>query len=627
MSDFLIHLVRKSSARGLLKTLRRPYGADLPEGESFAFPWGAMAVLRERLVGGRNILARGDSVCAWVGDLILGEREACPSEMAGHMERLRHRNGTNAAATDGFFGRLNGTFAIVSADNEGVSIITDPLNAVPVYFALDDGGEVVAVGTHADTVASVGVRVFSLDPASAGEFINRGTPVFPHTIHSHVKEFEPGSFHRLTIATSQTVDVSSDRYWSPPPEDQNGCDRGRLARELTAALLAAVNRRCHGHKVVVKLSGGLDSRVILAAVPRSVECATVTFCDELNREAATAREVARVYQRPWRPLFREEEYLANNFVRAVRFSGCEHEWVHAHGAGLAGEIVRDDATCVLDGQWSNAFLRLYFAADVARVNRLGGLLPPRYENVAFDYANQIDCFCTENVESGVLERMRFRRREFHDRNRDPSRTSVAEWLDNYPVTQEAPLSTWLVERRLMPVRMVYLDREVIELGYRCPLRFKLGDGLFGPATRPILGRGCRIPNANDGVRPGSGHISRLAQRAVRKVKNRADGVVEAFGCKPKVHHSWHDYQTYWQESEKLAQLVEEYAPNLDPLDGVVFHTSARDLLRSREIPWTCGFRLLQLAVWLGIFRQYGSAGAGHVSLARDARLQTPVRSG
>ncbi len=602
-------LAAKSSTQGLLETVMKPYGVDRPEGESFTLLWGGIAVLREQLVSGPNAIARGDTVCAWVGDLLLGDHQARLGELAEHLERLRPPRGADPVVTDAFFDQLNGTFALIAADREGLSIITDPLNALPVYFGLDRAANVVAVGTHPDTVATVAGPDASFDLASVGEFLNRGTPVFPHTIHTHVKEFEPGSFHRLTITNGQVSDVRSRRYWSPPAEDGDGADKKQLATELTQALLAAVSRRCNGHKVAVKLSGGLDSRIILAGVPRSVDCVTVTFCDKINREAVTARRVARAYGRPWSPLFREDEYIANHFVKAVRLGGCEHEWVHAHGVGLAAGILRDNVTCVLDGQWSNAFLRLYFAADIARISRLRGLLPPRYERVAFDYANHIGCFCTEYIQPGVLEQMRSRRREFHDCHSDPNRTSLAEWLDNHPISQEAPLSTWLIERRLMPLRMVYLDRQVVELGYRCPLRFKLGDGLFGPATLPILGRGRRIPNANDGVRPGSGHVMRLAQRAVRKVHDRVTDALGPFRCGPKVQHSWHDYQRYWRESEKLARLVEEYSPNLDPWDGVLFNAPVRNLLRRKDLPWVCGFRLLQLAIWLATLRDYRAPGS------------------
>ena len=203
-----------------------------------------------------------------------------------------------------------------------------------------------------------------------------------------------------------------------------------------------------------------------------------------------------------------------------------------------------------------------------------------------------------------MTQMRSRRLEYQEKNHDPSRTSLSEWLDNYPVSQEAPLSTWLVERRLMPIRMVFLDRQVIELGYRCPLRFKFGDALFNRATAPILGPGRRIPNANDGVCPCSGHALRLAQRAVRKLQDQTVGFMKVLGRRPRVEHSWHDYETYWRKSEGLAKLIQEYGPNLEAFDGVLFKGRGRDLLTCRDLSWEYRCRLLQLGIWRSLYRDY-----------------------
>ena len=61
MSDFLISLVPKSSARSPLEVLTILHGARQPQGESFTFPWGGLAVWHEPLVRGRNIVPGGQS--------------------------------------------------------------------------------------------------------------------------------------------------------------------------------------------------------------------------------------------------------------------------------------------------------------------------------------------------------------------------------------------------------------------------------------------------------------------------------------------------------------------------------------------------------------------------------------
>jgi hypothetical protein len=91
---------------------------------------------------------------------------------------------------------------------------------------------------------------------------------------------------------------------------------------------------------------------------------------------------------------------------------------------------------------------------------------------------------------------------------------------------------------------------------------------------------------------------------VRKFGNGATKVLEKLGREPVIQHSWHDYQRYWRESEKLDELRKQYGSNLDRFDGVLFKESGRALLENKDINWRYGFRLLQLAVWLGIIEEY-----------------------
>ncbi|MDO8302823.1 MAG: hypothetical protein Q7T18_06255, partial [Sedimentisphaerales bacterium] len=76
------------------------------------------------------------------------------------------------------------------------------------------------------------------------------------------------------------------------------------------------------------------------------------------------------------------------------------------------------------------------------------------------------------------------------------------------------------------------------------------------------------------------------------------------GKSPKIQHSWHDYQKYWRESNGLAQLIQEYGSNLDQFDGILFKSKGIDLLERKDIDWHCGFRLLQLAIWLKTIKGY-----------------------
>jgi hypothetical protein len=213
-------------------------------------------------------------------------------------------------------------------------------------------------------------------------------------------------------------------------------------------------------------------------------------------------------------------------------------------------------------------------------------------------------FVKQYLTNDIIEQIRSRRKSFYDSKYDAGRSSIAEWLEVYPFSQRPEISTWAAHRRVIPSRPVGMDRRLLNIGFKIPARLKLDDKIFVLAAKNIYGRGAYIPNANDGVRPGSGHWWRLIQRTARKLQNRTSDVLEKFGKEKNVQHSWHDYQKYWRESEVIRKLIEEYGSNLDEFNGVLFAGRSQDLLQNKNLYWRAGFRLLQMAIWLGVRKNY-----------------------
>lgn len=605
MSDFLVSFSNKYSGNNLLELLKMPYGKCVPKGRCFDFSWGSMAILEERLADNNNILEREGVVFAWVGDLVTDVSEEFVDALIIRIGQIKNcrANRTFSLESDEVFRKLNGAFAIVLAYNEGFSVITDPLSFTQVYVGNDLDNSPLCVGTHPDSISVLCGSGSRIDAVSVGEFLSQGTPPFPYTMYENVKELDPGSVH-IFEAKEQKRQVRGVLYWYPPEEIRGQYDEGRLGKELKERLVAAIRDKCRDRKVGVALSGGLDSRVVLALVPEDVDCVGLTYCDMLNREAKTAKNVADCYDRSWYPIFRDKEHLANSIIPATSLVGCEFEWVAAHGLGLSQDIEANDIDALLTGQWFNSILKAYNAHDIVRAKRLGGLLPPVYKKIPYDYVNTKTDFCRENLTVVINEQMLTRRSAIYEKHAHVRRTSISEWLCVYPISQMPDAATWSVERRILPVAQVATDRRILEFGFRCPLELKLGERIINLVSMKVLGVGVHIRNANDGVKPGSGHWSRLFQRAIRKSQDRTTKILEKLGREPKIQHSWHDYQKYWRESEKLDQLRQQYGANLNQFDGILFKDSGPELLENKDLDWHYGFRLLQLAVWLGIIEEY-----------------------
>jgi asparagine synthetase B (glutamine-hydrolysing) len=605
MSDFLVSLDKRHRGNDLLSLIKKPYGKRAPEGQSFDYSWGSVAVLNERLACNGNIIVRDGASFAWVGDLVVDLPDRFAEMLMNRLNQLQQLADDDDVCleTDSLFARLNGTFAIVFTNAGGLCIVTDPLSFVPVYKGKNRQGDIVSLGTHPDSVAVTCDMVTSVDTVSAAEFLNTGGSTFPSTMYTSVKQLNPGSLFRVHPGKSGRMRVQTFRYWSPPRELATGSDIGELAEELAQSITSAAKDRCGKGRVAVALSGGLDSRLILAAIPKEVECVAVTFGDCMNRELKTAQRVAKAYDRQWFPLLRGKDFLEHSLVNTVKIAGCENRWISAHAVGFVESIEELGVAALLGGNGMDSFVKGYDAKDVLPMKRLGGILPNKYVKVRFDYEDCVSLFWRDHLKASVLEEMRARRRVYYDSNLDPNRTSMAELLLNYPHSQNDCASAIFAERRLLPLRTCAADRRILDFGFKCPFWLKLDNKILFMACGRIYGKGRHIPNANDGVRPCSNHWSRLGQRATRKLQQRTSRVLEKFGKAPHIQHSWHDYQTYWDKSALFEEMVREYGRNLERFDDVLFEKSGWDLLKWRRIDWRSGFRLLQIAVWLEIIKE------------------------
>ena len=589
----------------MLKLLKVPYGKRAPQGKTFEFSWGKVAVLQEHLVNNRNIIVKNNYLVAWVGDLVIEHLERFVEVFANRLREIQKaKQYSENLENDKLFSQLNGAFAFLLADAKRFCIITDPMSFTPVYVGKDKEDNAVSFGTHPDLVASISNSNFITDLISAGEFLNWGCCTFPYTMHANVREMKPGRIHIAEFDENTKMTTADHLYWKPPKEFRENAEKGSLVRQLRNALLSAVRKRCNVAKIGVLLSGGLDSRLVLAAIPTKVECICLTYANNPNRETSTASQVAKCYGRTWVPLYRDAEFLANNIVDTVFLMGCEFDWFDAHNRGFAAEIEKQNVECLLTGFLFDMYLKGLYAKDWIRVKRLFGALPPVYHKVQSYHFDGLADFWSRVIFSDIIEKVTTRKEEFYASNLDCNRSSLAEWVTLYPFSQD-PMAYWVADRRILPIRMIAADRQLLDFAFRYPLKLKLERTIFERVTKEICAKSLSIPRANDGVRLGSSHWSRLVQRAVRKLQDGTIRVSEKLGREQKIQHSWHNYPKYWRESEKLRQLIREYGSNLEQFDGILFKESSRNLLeRKDDIEWQYGFRLLQLSVWLGIIKEY-----------------------
>ncbi len=568
-------------------------------GHFFEYPWGNAAVLEDQLANCKNICEFDGIIFAWVGDLVSPLSAKDVDEI---LETLNQPNNENLQLHRECFTKLNGAFACLIATQNQLVIITDPMAYTQVFIHNEVSGdpESIYIGTHLETIAAVSGEKNHLDHVSLAEFLNAGTTTFPHTTYKHVKEMRPGTIHCFEF-NNQRLTRKSMQYWTPPAEDRTISEE-QLADDLRKALVASVQDRIKNHhKVGIALSGGLDSRLIMALVPESKECIGLTLCDHENRETRTAMKVSQCYGRPWYPLQRSENYLADCLLQTTRLIGCDFDWINAHGIAAAEQFFTHNIDVLLNGMEIDAYLKAHFAVDFIKHKRLWGLRPPEFKHSSYDFAHQLTSFSKSNLKINLVHQIYDRKQKFLAEFLQKNRTSQAEWLHLYPFSQNKIGACWSAERRVLNQKFVAFDRRILDVAFRCPVNLKFNKKFFLKSTLDLYGSGKYIPSADNGVTPASKQVNYLIQRVIRKSQDKGTKLLNRFGKNTLIQHSWHDYQDYWQSNQRIIILIDQYASRLNRLNETVFNLSGSTLIKSNNLHWQDGFRLLQLAVWLNKF--------------------------
>jgi hypothetical protein len=215
------------------------------------------------------------------------DRGASEAELA-QVARLYRRHG------GGFWEHLDGNFCLVIQDGSLVRIGVDPAGTRSVYWWVCDG--VLAFHTHLLDLAPWFPESLDEDAGAIGNLLACGCYPPGATAYRDLHHLRPG-FHLAFEGGSARV----DRHFHPmsdPPED--GAPTSVAAEELGVVLADSIGAAWRAaERPVLPLSGGIDSRYILAEVARQAEdlrlIRTITWGEDPGRsgsDAVVARRVA-----------------------------------------------------------------------------------------------------------------------------------------------------------------------------------------------------------------------------------------------------------------------------------------------------------------------------------------------
>lgn len=166
---------------------------------------------------------------------------------------------------------LNGIFhfAIYDKRFEQIKLFNDKFGLQPLYYYVQPGGIIFAAGIK----AILQEKNVKKDPdyQSFADFLHFGQILGQKTLFKHIKLLAPGSILIYDLAKSK---VSLKRYWHLERlfVEKGNYNQKISAEEVVSLLLKSIKTRTtHKEILGLSLSGGLDTRCILAGLEKDSE--------------------------------------------------------------------------------------------------------------------------------------------------------------------------------------------------------------------------------------------------------------------------------------------------------------------------------------------------------------------
>ncbi|HMK91543.1 MAG TPA: asparagine synthase-related protein, partial [Thermoleophilia bacterium] len=194
-----------------------------------------------------------------------------------------------------FLRAIDGVYAAAIYDAEArvVHLIEDRFGLANLFWTVVESG----LAWTSTLGAFVELPGFApvVDRLAVDQFIGAGHPLGDRSLFEGVELVPVGSVVSFDLETTSSI---TTRYWwwDDLPRPSARVDPREAADELGRVLRRAIEARARpGERVGVSLSGGLDSRALLAALPdRGAPIGTVTFGQPGCLDIAIARRTARL---------------------------------------------------------------------------------------------------------------------------------------------------------------------------------------------------------------------------------------------------------------------------------------------------------------------------------------------
>lgn len=424
---------------------------------------------------------------------------------------------------------IGGSFLILVYDPERATlcVLSDRFAALALYYCVEGG-----VWRAASSLKLLRDRGHDagLDETAAAEFLFLRRLLGEKTLAANIRYLPSATL--LQVSAGGTRETC---YWSPDYSKAPVPDR-ELPERIASVLRSCVSSHLSdGRKTAILLSGGLDSRALLAAAPRQLVC--FTTCRRENNESAVAREVAQAAGAPFHFVPRPAGLLDGALDDAAFLTGGQQTYVEAQFLGYArmwpeeveSFFIGLGPDILFGGLYLPKESPAYFGRQALhyRLRPLESDLASMYLSGVSYRLKQSDPFLVVRKEyrQDIRERLLAAIGTIMDRGRGLGASGYGLWehMHTHNLSRHYSFPMIMSVRSYADCRAPALDNDVFDLSLRMTAAQKVNGTAYQAAISRLAPSLMRIRNANTNLAAGMPLPRQTLTKTLRYVGNRLFG--------------------------------------------------------------------------------------------------------
>jgi len=477
------------------------------------------------------------------------------------------------------FEELNGSFciAIYNLITHKLLLINDRFSSRPLFYCLTDQGTLL-FGKQLSAILQSSEISQELDVRSIFEFFTLQRVLGTKTFYKKIRVLTPA-----TVLYYKDANISFFSYWEMKYREEKHSEE-YYVNKLAEVIKKSMMRRTQvNYRFGLLLSGGLDSRVILAASSKQMVC--FTFGDFENREVKVAKRIAEASGCKHIFLKRELDHYVNLIDKAVEIGNGMYSVKHAHSIGFAE--IQEKCDILFHGFAPELFFRgtnlphrsikFFGKRFFTIIDKLSNeTLPYKIiEKLKYSLYQRIPQQLFSKSYSSILNSVLLNSVKNILTETENNCTNIYDkfiWLDTRYHTR---YPSFLFENSIMSFideRSIVFDNDMLDLHLKMPLYIRSTSRIWKKALAKLDPKIAVITNANTGYSPFIPDFLDWGLDLSRRIVNKLP-----FLKFNKVPHptytqiSWPDFAELIRHNKKLKNIIENTIKDPECLDPSIFN--------------------------------------------------------